>query len=93
MTNPQDWDDSYDSKEGIMINSGIISGLEVKEAIDRITNYIQKLGVGKRKTNYKLRDAIFSRQRYWGRAFSDILQKWYSLHTTRKRITAYVTGS
>ncbi len=66
MTNPQDWDDSYDSKEGIMINSGIISGLEVKEAIDRITNYIQKLGVGKRKTNYKLRDAIFSRQRYWG---------------------------
>ncbi|MCZ2281865.1 MAG: class I tRNA ligase family protein [Bacteroidales bacterium] len=69
ITNPQDWDDSYDSKEGIMINSGIISGLEVKEAIDRITNYIQKLGVGKRKTNYKLRDAIFSRQRYWGEPF------------------------
>lgn len=63
------WEASYDSKEGKMIHSGIINDLEVKEAISKIIKYIseQKLGYG--KINYRLRDAIFSRQRYWGEPF------------------------
>jgi len=69
MTNPAEWDESYDAKEGKIINSGIISGLEVKEAIHRIIEHIEELGIGKRKVNYRLRDAIFSRQRYWGEPF------------------------
>jgi len=68
-TDPSTWEESYDSKEGIMINSGIIDGLQVKEAITTIIQYIknQKLGYG--KVNFRLRDAIFSRQRYWGEPF------------------------
>lgn len=61
--------ESYDAKEGKMMNSGIINGLEVKEAIAKILIEIEKLGIGIRRVNYKLRDAIFSRQRYWGEPF------------------------
>ncbi len=68
-SDPATWEDSYDSKEGVLINSGILNGLEVKEAFDRIVEEIEKRGLGKRKVNYKLRDAIFSRQRYWGEPF------------------------
>ncbi len=57
---------SYDAKEGRMINSGIINGLDVKEAITRMFDEIERRGLGRRKVNYRLRDAIFSRQRYWG---------------------------
>lgn len=60
---------SYDAKEGKMINSGILNGLEVKEAIARIAGEVEKRGIGKSKINYRLRDAIFSRQRYWGEPF------------------------
>lgn len=60
---------SYDAKEGKMINSGIINGLEVKEAIKLIAEEVEKRGIGKSKINYRLRDAIFSRQRYWGEPF------------------------
>ncbi len=60
---------SYDAKEGKMINSGIINGLEVKEAIKFIAEDVEKRGIGKSKINYRLRDAIFSRQRYWGEPF------------------------
>lgn len=60
---------SYDAKEGKMINSGILNGLEVKEAIARIAAEVEKRGIGKSKINYRLRDAIFSRQRYWGEPF------------------------
>lgn len=52
--------------EATMINSGFISGLKVKDAIDRMIEHIEKEGLGKRVVNYKLRDWIFSRQRYWG---------------------------
>lgn len=69
MTNPYEWDESYDAKEGIMINSGVITGLEVKNAITRIIEYIEENEIGKGKVNYRLRDAIFSRQRYWGEPF------------------------
>ena len=55
-----------DTKNGILINSGFINGLSVKEAKDKIIDYLEKNDIGKRKTNYKLRDWVFSRQRYWG---------------------------
>lgn len=60
---------SYDAKEGKMINSGLIDGMEVKEAIRFIAEEVEKRGIGKSKINYRLRDAIFSRQRYWGEPF------------------------
>lgn len=60
---------SYDAKAGKMINSGIINGMEVKEAIAYIAGEVEKRGIGKSKINYRLRDAIFSRQRYWGEPF------------------------
>ncbi len=68
-SDPATWEDSYDSKEGVLINSGILNGLEVKEAFEKIVEEIEKRGLGRRKVNYKLRDAIFSRQRYWGEPF------------------------
>lgn len=55
-----------DTEEGILINSGILDGLEVSEAKKKITEYIEKNNLGKAKTNFKLRDWVFSRQRYWG---------------------------
>ena len=60
---------SYDAKVGKMINSGIINCMEVKEAIAYIAGEVEKRGIGKSKINYRLRDAIFSRQRYWGEPF------------------------
>ncbi len=63
------WIDSLDSKEGTMINSGFINGLSVSRAIAEIKKHIEVTGLGKVKVNYRLRDAIFSRQRYWGEPF------------------------
>ena len=60
---------SFDAKEGIMCNSGFLNGMDVKEAIPAAIDYVEKHGVGRRKVNYRLRDAIFSRQRYWGEPF------------------------
>ncbi len=51
---------------GIMVNSGFLDGMEVKEAISAIRDYLEEKGIGKKKVNYKLRDWVFSRQRYWG---------------------------
>ncbi len=68
-TDPNSWSESYDSKEGIVINSTLINGLDVKQAISKINEVIESRGLGKRKINYRLRDAIFSRQRYWGEPF------------------------
>jgi leucyl-tRNA synthetase len=62
-------EESYDAKTGKMMNSGIIDGLEVKDAIEKIIKEIEKRGLGTRQINYRLRDAIFSRQRYWGEPF------------------------
>lgn len=66
---PSEWEESYDSKEGVMINSGFITGLEVREAIPTTIRKVEELGIGYGKINYRLRDAIFSRQRYWGEPF------------------------
>ena len=60
---------SFDAKEGIMMNSGILNGLEVKDAIAKMKEYITNTGIGRVTVNYRLRDAIFSRQRYWGEPF------------------------
>jgi len=61
--------ESFDAKDGIMCNSGFLSGMTVKEAIPAAIDYVEKQGIGHRKINYRLRDAIFSRQRYWGEPF------------------------
>ena len=60
---------SLDAKEGIMCNSGFLNGLTVKQAIPAAIDYVEKHGIGRRKVNYRIRDAIFSRQRYWGEPF------------------------
>jgi leucyl-tRNA synthetase len=55
-----------DCDNGIMVNSGFLNGLPVKEAITRMIRWLEDRGLGKAKVNYKLRDWVFSRQRYWG---------------------------
>ena len=61
--------ESFDAKEGVMCNSGFLTGKTVKEAIPAAIDEVERLGIGRRKINYRLRDAIFSRQRYWGEPF------------------------
>ncbi len=55
-----------DVHSGHMINSGFLDGMEVEDAIHKMIEWITEKGLGKRQTNYKLRDWVFSRQRYWG---------------------------
>jgi leucyl-tRNA synthetase len=62
-------EESFDAKEGIMMNSGFLNGLTVPQAIARAKEYVKEKGIGDVKVNYRLRDAIFSRQRYWGEPF------------------------
>ncbi len=66
---PATWDESYDSKEGKMINSGFITGMDVKEAIKATIDFLEGKKIGHGTVNFRLRDAIFSRQRYWGEPF------------------------
>jgi leucyl-tRNA synthetase len=65
----KEWDyekDAYGEKSGKLIHSQFLDGLEVKEAIAKAIEEIEKAGVGQGKVNYRLRDAVFGRQRYWG---------------------------
>ncbi len=55
-----------DVSKGTMVNSGFLTGMNVKDAIPAMIDYLEKEGIGKRKINFKLRDWVFSRQRYWG---------------------------
>ena len=61
----KDLDEAY-SEDGYLINSGEYNGLSVDEAFEKIANYMEKENIGKRETNYRLRDWLISRQRYWG---------------------------
>lgn len=61
--------EAYDSKEGICVNSGFINGLKATEGVKAIIKKVEEMGIGYGKTNFRLRDAIFSRQRYWGEPF------------------------
>lgn len=64
-----EWDfskESYDEKEGTCINSDFLDGLSVKDAIKKSIDEIENRGFGKRQINFRLRDAVFGRQRYWG---------------------------
>lgn len=62
-------------KLGVMINSGFLDGMEVPDAIDEIINRSEAKGIGKKQINYRLRDASYSRQRYWGEPFPIIYDK------------------
>lgn len=58
--------ESYDAKEGALVNSDFLNGLQVKEAIERAIVEVEARGLGERRVQYRLRDAVFGRQRYWG---------------------------
>lgn len=62
-------DEAYEAKDGKVINSGFLDGLDVKDAITRAVEEIEAKGLGARRENFRLRDANFSRQRYWGEPF------------------------
>jgi leucyl-tRNA synthetase len=61
--------DNFEPKSGTMINSGSLNGLVWNEAIEKALAKVEELGIGERKVNYRMRDAIFGRQRYWGEPF------------------------
>ncbi len=60
---------SYDTKEGTLVNSGFINGMDVPTAINAVTQRLEEKNIGQARVNYRLHDAIFSRQRYWGEPF------------------------
>jgi leucyl-tRNA synthetase len=68
-SDPKDWKESYDAKEGKMINSDFITDLAVDKAIKETIRFLEAEKLGFHSINYRLRDAIFSRQRYWGEPF------------------------
>ena len=69
LTDPSTWEESLDSKTGVCVNSGFITGMKVNDAMKAVINKIEEMGIGYKTVNYRLRDAIFSRQRYWGEPF------------------------
>ena len=60
---------SYDAKEGILVNSDFINGMNVKQGVESVIRRLEEMKIGKGNVNWRLRDAIFSRQRYWGEPF------------------------
>ncbi|MBR4505410.1 MAG: class I tRNA ligase family protein, partial [Bacteroidales bacterium] len=68
-SDPATWSESMDAKSGWSVNSGFVTGMKVKEAMAAVIDKIEEMGIGHRTVNYRLRDAIFSRQRYWGEPF------------------------
>ncbi len=61
--------DNFEPKSGKMINSDFLNGLQWNDAIEKALQKVEELGIGERKVNYRMRDAIFGRQRYWGEPF------------------------
>ena len=68
-SDPATWTESIDAKTGWSVNSGFVTGMKVKDAMRAVIDKIEQMGIGHRTVNYRLRDAIFSRQRYWGEPF------------------------
>ena len=68
-SDPATWTESMDAKTGYSVNSGFVSGMKVKDAMKAVIDKIEEMGIGHRTVNFRLRDAIFSRQRYWGEPF------------------------
>lgn len=64
-----DGNEANPTKDAILENSGFLNGMVMRDAMEVVLNIIEEMGIGKRKVNYKMRDAAFSRQRYWGEPF------------------------
>ncbi len=58
--------DAYEDKDGVLVNAGQFTGMEMHKAMKAIIDYMEEKGLGKRRVNYRLRDWLISRQRYWG---------------------------
>ena len=69
ISDPNTWEESLDAKTGYSVNSGFVTGMKVRDAIKAVIDKIEEMGIGHRTVNYRLRDAAFSRQRYWGEPF------------------------
>lgn len=69
-----DGENANPTKEAILENSGFLNGMPMAEAMEVVVNKLTQMGIGKRKTNYRMRDAAFSRQRYWGEPFPIVWQ-------------------
>lgn len=69
LSDPSGWEESLDSHAGTMVHSDFLDGKTVDDAIEEMRKYLSEHHLGAKKTNYRLRDAIFSRQRYWGEPF------------------------
>ncbi len=69
VSDPATWEESMDAKTGYSVNSGFVTGMKVKDAMKAVIDKIDEMGIGHRTVNFRLRDAIFSRQRYWGEPF------------------------
>ncbi len=64
-----DGNEANPTKDAILHNSGFLDGMKMRDAIELVISKLEEMGIGKRKVNYKMRDAAFSRQRYWGEPF------------------------
>ena len=68
------------TEEGIAINSGFLDGMPTQQAKSRMISYLEETELGRRRVNYKLRDWLFSRQRYWGEPFPIVLDAQGNAH-------------
>ena len=69
-----DGTDANPTKDAVLSNSGFLNGMKMRDAIEVVITKLEEMGIGKRKVNYKIRDAAFSRQRYWGEPFPIVWQ-------------------
>ncbi|MCA9783927.1 MAG: leucine--tRNA ligase [Candidatus Cloacimonetes bacterium] len=74
-----------DNSEGVLVNSGLLDGLKVPAAKARIINWLEEHGLGEGRVNYKLRDWLFSRQRYWGEPFPLLLDDKGTVHAVAEQ--------
>lgn len=70
-----DGTDANATKDAVLSNSGFLNGMKMRDAIEVVITKLEEMGIGKRKVNYKMRDAAFSRQRYWGEPFPIVWQE------------------